>query len=703
MNDSPHWPGSASDDPAGICILACEALAQFSPKSVALLSEALGAALANESVLAMVLPLGGKARWELDMDWFMAAAKRELEAFASDAFDLSERISNSEKPVIAAIGGSLSGPAAELALACQRVVIANTPALRVSFSLARFALPPFLNAARRMQQKIGAELAFALLTDGRECTPSNCLAMQLANELVAADQLMPRAIAAARREASSAGAKAATLAFDLAQADLAQPLGEREQPIARAVYDALLDARQGAEIQKERAARRFASAALGSISRAMVATFHGALSRANQLARRPLGFSERRFQHVGVLGAGLMGAGIACVAARSGSDVVLLDRDQAALDRGMAALHREAQSALKGERESAEEGKAWLARIHPTLDFDDLKGCDIVVEAVFEDAAIKAEATRHAEARLASNALFATNTSTLPISRLAKASIRPAHFIGLHFFSPVPRMPLLEVICGKQTSAETLAHALDFARALGKTPIIVNDHRGFYTSRVIMTYQLEAFEMLAAGIPPAAVEAAGTASGMPLSPLFLSDSVALDLIHQIVTENRREAGTSEAPTPGQALLATMVGELGRPGRKARRGFYDYDEDGKRALWPGIASLVSKPPEIEPDIAALALRLLDVQALEAVRCLDEGVITAPGDGDLGAVLGWNFARWTGGPLAYIDTQGTPEFVKRCDGNAALFGARFAVPDALREIASHQGRVHAHDWSRPARPS
>jgi len=410
-----------------------------------------------------------------------------------------------------------------------------------------------------------------------------------------------------------------------------------------------------------------------------------------------VGFPTRTFQRVGVLGAGLMGSGIALVCARAGMQVVMVDTSEAAAQRGRDALAKQEASGVAAGRLDASESQATLARIRTSARYDDLDGVDIVVEAVFEDRGIKAAATRQAEAAAGPGALFATNTSTLPITGLAEASQRPQRFIGLHFFSPVPRMPLLEIIRGRQTSDETLAHAMDFARAIGKTPIVVNDARGFYTTRVVMAYQAEAFDMLAEGADPAIIEAGGAGAGMPVPPLALSDAVALDLIHQINLQAARDLGDAYTFTAGYAMVGRLVEQEGRTGKKTGRGFYDYSADGSKRFWPELRSFAGAGPQVGMPIADARDRLLAAQALETVRCLAEGVISDPSQCDVGAILGWGFAPWTGGPLSWIDRMGVAACVARCDELAARYGSkRLEPPHALRAVAALGGTIYAASW-------
>jgi 3-hydroxyacyl-CoA dehydrogenase/enoyl-CoA hydratase/3-hydroxybutyryl-CoA epimerase len=327
---------------------------------------------------------------------------------------------------------------------------------------------------------------------------------------------------------------------------------------------------------------------------------------------------------------------------------------------------------------------ALLGRINPTTDYAELAGADLVVEAVFEDTAIKADVTAKAAAVLDENALFASNTSTLPITQLAEAFPRPERFIGLHFFSPVDRMALVEVIMGRKTDDETLARALDFVGQIRKTPIVVNDSRGFYTSRVFQTFIHEGMELLREGVAPALIENGAKQAGMPVGPLAVLDEVTLDLPMKIVRQSEAEDPNYRRPG-SMEVMEKMADQLGRSSRKAGGGFYTYPEQGAKHLWPGLAEHF--PPAAEqPDVEEVKKRILYIQALETARCLEENVLTHPADGDLGAVLGWGFPTWTGGTLSLIETVGVADFVADCDRLAQRYGSRFAPTAGLRAMAA-----------------
>ena len=439
-------------------------------------------------------------------------------------------------------------------------------------------------------------------------------------------------------------------------------------------------------------AKAFVKLMLDPRARNMVRTQFINLQQANKLARRPAAVARKRFSRIGVLGAGLMGSGIAHVAARAGIDVVLLDVNEEAAGRGLDHIRRQQQAAVERGRAGEAEARAVITRVQPTADFARLAGAELVIEAVFENREVKAEVTRRAEAVLGAEAVFASNTSTLPITGLAQASSRPERFIGLHFFSPVERMPLVEIIRGAHTGEEALAWSMDFVRQIGKTPIVVNDSRGFYTSRVFSTYTREAVLMLAEGVRPALIENGGKAAGMPMAPLALSDEVAISLIHQVALQTRKDLGDKYQATEADRLIAEMVERQNRPGRRAGKGFYDYPPDGPKRLWPGLSRLVPEAAA-QPALDEVKTRYLAIQALEAARCLEEKVVTDPADADVGALLGWGFAPWAGGPLSYIDMIGTGPFVGLCDRLAQRHGERFLPNLMLRDVARRGATIYA----------
>ncbi|HSW14134.1 MAG TPA: 3-hydroxyacyl-CoA dehydrogenase NAD-binding domain-containing protein, partial [Solimonas sp.] len=383
---------------------------------------------------------------------------------------------------------------------------------------------------------------------------------------------------------------------------------------------------------------------------------------------------------------GMMGAGIAYVSAKVGIEVVLLDTVQEAADRGKAYSTNLLDKDLKKGRLTQEGKDQFLARIKATTSYDELQGCDLIIEAVFEDRAIKADVTKKAEAQLAKTAVFASNTSTLPITGLAEASERPKNFIGLHFFSPVDKMPLVEIIVGKKTSKETLARGFDYVQQIKKTPIVVNDSRGFYTSRCFATYPMEGMTLLAEGQHPRSIEMAGLQAGMPVGPLAVQDEVSLSLSLHVLEQTRKDfaaEGKTGAEHPGVAVVEKMVKQLDRHGKKAGKGFYDYPAGGQKTLWKGLAEqfpLAEQLPQQE-----LIDRLLYAQANEAAKCYEEGVVTAVGDTNIGSIFGWGFAPHQGGALQFINATGLEAFVKRSKELEKKYGARFKPAKILVKMA------------------
>jgi 3-hydroxyacyl-CoA dehydrogenase/enoyl-CoA hydratase/3-hydroxybutyryl-CoA epimerase len=386
-----------------------------------------------------------------------------------------------------------------------------------------------------------------------------------------------------------------------------------------------------------------------------------------------------------MLGAGMMGAGIAHAAAAAGIEVVLLDAPLEGAGKGKAYSEKLLQKRVAKSQLSQDGAAAILARIKPTTDYKDFAGCEMVIEAVFEDRALKADVTKQTEAVIASDALFASNTSTLPITGLAEASSRPANFIGLHFFSPAEKMPLVEIILGKQTSPATLARAMDFVRAIGKTPIVVNDARGFYTSRVFGTYLSEGMALLQEGVAPALIDNAGRLAGMPVGPLALADEVSIELVHKIAKQTKADLGGKYVERAADKVAALMVEKLGRLGKKSGHGFYEYPADAKKHLWAGLAEHFPVKAE-QPGLEAVVERLMLIQSIETVRCLEEGVLTSPADADVGAILGWGYPPFRGGPIGQIQTLGVARFVVACDRLAEQCGERFRPTEGLRKKAA-----------------
>jgi 3-hydroxyacyl-CoA dehydrogenase/enoyl-CoA hydratase/3-hydroxybutyryl-CoA epimerase len=399
-------------------------------------------------------------------------------------------------------------------------------------------------------------------------------------------------------------------------------------------------------------------------------------------ANRP-DVADQTVKKVGVLGAGMMGAGISLVSALAGIEVVLIDREQAAADKGKSYTADYMDKGIARKKATAEKKDKVLGMITATTDLNALKGCDLIVEAVFEDVGVKAEMTKKVEAIVGDDCIFATNTSTLPITELAKASVRPDQFIGIHFFSPVDKMALVEIIRGKETGDIAVAKSLDFVRQIRKTPIVVNDERFFYANRCILPYVNEGVRMLQEGVTPALIENAAKLVGMPLGPLQLTDETSIDLGVKIAKATKSAMGDAYDDTADELIF--WMADEGRLGRKTKAGFYDYDEKGKRqGLWSGLTARYA-PADEQPDLVDVQHRLLFSQVLEAVRALEEGVLMDIREGDVGAILGWGFAPWSGGPFSWLDILGAPYAAERCDELTEIHGERFACPTLLRDMA------------------
>jgi 3-hydroxyacyl-CoA dehydrogenase/enoyl-CoA hydratase/3-hydroxybutyryl-CoA epimerase len=459
-------------------------------------------------------------------------------------------------------------------------------------------------------------------------------------------------------------------------------------PAIRAILESVY---QGLQLPMDLAlkveSRWFAKILRSKEAAAMIRTLFISMQDLNKGARRPKDVPPTTLKKVGVIGAGFMGASVAYVTANAGLEVVLIDRDVEAAEKGKAHSHKlMSDQVMKGRAKTADRD-ALLARITASADYNDLKDCDLVIEAVFEDPKVKAEVIGKVEAAIRPDCIFASNTSTLPISGLAQQSKQPNQFIGIHFFSPVEKMMLVEIIMGKETGDRALATALDYVRLIKKTPIVVNDSRGFFANRCVLAYILEGHLMLTEGVPATMIEQAGKQAGMPVGPLSLNDEVGVDLGLKILRATKAQLGDAAIIPAQEQLLTTLVEKEGRFGRKNRKGFYDYPEGGQKRLWPGLKDLQVNPAVAELiDMDELKQRLLVTQALEAARTVEEGVVTDPREADVGSILGFGFAPYTGGALSYIDFMGAKAFVELCRKLQAKHGDRFTPPQLLVDMAA-----------------
>lgn len=633
---------------------------------------------------------------------------------AEEAYQLCEtlkgmlrRMEKCGKPVVAALNGTALGGGLELALACHARIALDDPKLKLGLPEVKLGLLPGGGGTQRVPRLIGIQKSFELITQGKELSAAKAKEMGLVTDLAGSrDELIAKAKAWCLANPKAA-APWDTKGFRIPGGDSKSPAVVQVLAIAPSMANAkahgnypalthimsclfegcLLDFDAGSQIES----RYFAACVVSQVSKNMIGTLWHQLNAIKKGQSRPKGIAESKVKKVGILGAGMMGAGIAYVSAKVGIDVVLLDTTQENADKGKAYSQGILDKAISRGRSTAEKRDALLARIQTTTSYEDLKGCDLVIEAVFEDRDIKAACTQKTEAVIAADAVFASNTSTLPITGLAKASVRPANFIGLHFFSPVDKMPLVEIIVGAETSDETLARGFDYVLQIGKTPIVVNDKRGFYTSRVFATYVMEGLAMVAEGVHPRSVEVAGMKAGMPMPPLALQDEVSLSLSLHISAQTRKDLaaeGIDYPAHPGEAVLQEVCGVRGRVGKKSGQGLYDYQGKDK-TLWPGLLEIY--PPKAEqPSQQGIIDRLMFIQANEAARCFEEKVVRSVSDTNIGSIFGWGFAPHQGGALQFINAMGAEAFVARSRELAQRHGARFEPAAIVVKMAQEGGR-------------
>jgi 3-hydroxyacyl-CoA dehydrogenase / enoyl-CoA hydratase / 3-hydroxybutyryl-CoA epimerase len=629
------------------------------------------------------------------------AANERLFEESRKTSQLYRRIETCGKPWVAAINGIAVGGGFELTLACHHRVAADSEKTRVGLPEIKVGLFPGAGGTQRVARIIPPADALQFLLKGDQVSASRAKTMKLIDEVVPATDLVKTAkawittsgtakapwdIETFKLPGGPVQSKAGMLVFTPANAIYRRETYDN-YPAARAIMQVVYEGLQLPMDQALRVESRwFAKILRSPEAAAMIRSLFVSMQEINKGARRPAGVPARQFKTIGVLGAGFMGAGIAYVSALAGLEVVLVDRDPETAEKGKAHAQKLLTDQISRGRATAADRDAVLARITPTADFVALTGCDLVIEAVFEDRKVKDEVIARAQNVIGDNAIFGSNTSTLPITSLADSFKDRARFIGIHFFSPVDRMMLVEIILGKETGAAALAGALDYVRAIRKTPIVVNDSRGFYTSRVVGTYLREGHLMLADGVPPAMIENVGRMAGMPVGPLALNDEVAVDLAWKILKATEADLGAKAIDPRQKALLEDMVEKCGRFGRKNGKGFYDYPQNGPKRLWPGLADL--QPKRLDPDtinIGELKARLLAMQALETARCIEERVVTDMREADVGSILGFGFAPFTGGTISYIDGMGTKAFVDLCNRLAKQYGDRFKPCKLLLDMA------------------
>jgi len=631
---------------------------------------------------------GGSLQEAYDAGWKLNGALRALETCG--------------KPVAAAINGLALGGGLELTLACHYRVVGDSSKIQLGLPEIKVGLFPGGGGTQRLTRLIGVQAAMMAMTEGKSFRPNDAKGAGFVHEVVPVGTEVEAAKAWIK-----GGGKAVQpwddKSFKLPGGGPYHPVGVQNFIVGNAMirkqtygnYPAATNLMkavyEGVQVPMDAAlrieTRYFIKTLMTPQAQAMIRSLFLSKQELDKGAVRPAGVPKSDPKKVTVLGAGMMGAGIAYVQALAGIETILIDQTQEAADKGKAHVEELLKKRLSRGQIDQAKYDALLGSVTATTDYDLIKGSDLVIEAVFENREIKAEVTKRAEAQLAPGAIFGSNTSTLPITGLAEASVRPEDFIGIHFFSPVDKMMLVEIILGEKTGEAAIAKSLDYILKIKKTPIVVNDGRGFYTSRCFATYVAEGLAMLEEGYAPALIDNLGRMTGMPRGPLEMHDDVALDLSVKVAKQTALDLGDKYVPLPGSEIVRVMVEDLGRYGRKNGKGFYDYETKPK-TLWAGLSDLApvkinDSTPELIEDQKQ---RLLYRQAVEVAKCWDEGVIDDPREADVGAILAWGFAPWTGGPITFIDQTGLKAFVAKADEYAERYGDRFKVPQFVRDMAA-----------------
>lgn len=611
------------------------------------------------------------------------------------------------KPVAVAVEGLALGGGLELVLACHYRVVADNPKIQLGVPESQVGLLPGGGGTQRLPRLAGLQNAAMMATTGKPIDPNTAKAYGIIQEIVPAGETVakakewvkanPKVVAPWDKKGfkfpGGGGAMDPRASqFHLASNAMAQQQSNHNYPAIQAILSCFYE---GSIVPFDTAIRieskYFMKLLGGSVAQNMIRTLFVNKQAAEKGEQRPADVPPTELKKVGVLGAGMMGAGIAYVTAKGGMDVVLLDRDQDYAEKGKGYSQKIVEKGVSRGKVSKEKGDALLARITPTTDYNDLKDVDMIIEAVFEDPDVKADVIKKTEAVIGKDVIFASNTSTLPITGLAKNSERPDQFIGIHFFSPVDKMPLVEIIPGEKSGDRSLATALDYVKFIKKTPIVVKDTRGFYTNRVVPPYLGEAMAMVQEGIAPALIENAAKSLGMPVGPLALTDETSLSLGYMLMESTKKELGDAYKPSGNEEALTKMVKELGREGRKSGGGFYDYPEGGKKHLWPGLADHFPLAAE-QPSLEETKERLLYAQLIPATHCYAEEIVSDPQSADIGAIFGWGFAPWTGGPMSHIDTIGMDAFVRKAESLAQKYGERFNPPQSFRDMAEKNEKLY-----------
>ncbi|SEQ61410.1 3-hydroxyacyl-CoA dehydrogenase / enoyl-CoA hydratase / 3-hydroxybutyryl-CoA epimerase [Loktanella sp. DSM 29012] len=680
-------------------------------------------ALTDDAVKGIVITSGKDGSFAGGMDLNIIAAMRDRSDDPAKAiFDgvmemhgvlrrieragMDPKTNKGGKPIAAALPGTALGIGLEIPLACHRIFAADNPKAKIGLPEIMVGIFPGAGGTTRLSRKLGAMGASPLLLQGKLNDPTAAMKAGVIDEVVPAEDLLTKAKEWVLSEPNivkpwddkgwkmPGGAPYHPAGFMTFVGASAMVNGNTQgvYPAAKALLSAVYE---GALVPFDTAlkieARWFTHVLLNPSSSAMIRSLFINKEKLEKGANRP-DVADQRVQKVGVIGAGMMGAGIALVSAKAGIEVVLIDNSQEAADKGKSYSADYMDKGIARKKATPEKKEALLGLINATTDYAALEGCDLIVEAVFEDMGVKAEVTKKVQAVVGPDCVFATNTSTLPITELAQAAENAEAFIGIHFFSPVDKMNLVEIIKGQKTGDVAVAKALDFVRQIRKTPIVVNDARFFYANRCIIPYINEGIRMVKEGVSPALIENAAKLVGMPLGPLQLVDETSIDLGVKIAKATKAAMGDAYPDGEVDEVLFWMA-DAGRMGRKSNAGFYTYDDKGKReGLWSELGDKYPVAAD-QPDLITVQHRLLFAQVLEAVRALEDGVLTDIREGDVGAILGWGFAPWSGGPFSWLDILGAPFAAETCDMLTETYGDRFKTPDLLRELADRNGTFYA----------
>ncbi|MEE9329544.1 MAG: 3-hydroxyacyl-CoA dehydrogenase NAD-binding domain-containing protein [Parvularculaceae bacterium] len=644
------------------------------------------------------MPEDASAKDIFDENFKLQTAIRKMETTGKTAKELTKGLAHG-KPVACALNGLALGGGMELALACHYRVVTDGK-FQMGQPEVQVGLIPGAGGTQRTLRLAGVQNALQICSLGKPMDAKTALSQGLIHEIAPAGDLVANAKAWVKANPKSnapwdkkgfriPGGSGAmdprVVPIFAGSAAMAQGATRHNYPAVQRILSAIYEGSivpidTGLRIES----KYFTQCLMEPQARNMIRTLFVNKQAAEKGADRPKSVGKIELKKIGVLGAGMMGAGIAYVTARAGMDVVLLDRDVEAAEKGKAYSVKLNEKGISRGKLTKEKSDAMLAKIKTTADYNDLKDVDLIIEAVFEDPGVKKDVIEKTEAVIGKNVVFASNTSTIPITNLAKNSSRPDQFIGIHFFSPVDKMPLVEIIPGDASGDLPLAAALDYVGKIKKTPIVVSDTRGFYCNSVVMPYLNEAMLMVKEGINPALIDNVALDMGMPVGPLALGDETSQELGLRIMRSAQQELGDKYQPSGLEDFLEHWVETLGRKGRKAGGGFYEYPEGGKKHLWKDLAKHVPLAKD-QPSAEEVKDRLMFIQLAAVAKCFDNKIVHDPQSADLGAIFGWGFAPWTGGPISHIDTMGVENFVAKADALAQQYGERFAPPAGFRDRA------------------